>query len=112
MKTNTTTQPLPTPAAQTTWQKFAAKKGIKPKSAATRQNLQYNPDTGEWEKKWGYKGANKAKDDQWIVEVDEKKEVDGVGGRGAGRRERRERVKRNERLMRRNERRGRKGGGN
>jgi regulator of ribosome biosynthesis len=79
--------------------------------------MQYDEATGEWVPKWGYKGANKAGENDWIVEVDEKKEreLKGKGGeetgvRGVGRRERKERVKRGERLMRANERRARNGG--
>jgi regulator of ribosome biosynthesis len=105
-------QPLPPAQGQTTWQRFAAKKGIKPKTAAARQNLQFNEATGEWERKWGYKGANKAAEQQWIVEVDERKEREGKEGKAAlgGRQERKERVRRNERAMRRNEKRaGKKG---
>ncbi len=54
-------KPVPVPKAQTRWQAFAAKRGIKPKTREQRQNLQYNQETGEWERKWGYKGANKAR---------------------------------------------------
>jgi regulator of ribosome biosynthesis len=105
---NLTPQPLPAPQGQTTWQRFAAKKGIKPKTAAARQNLQYNEATGEWERKWGYKGANKAADSQWIVEVDEKKDRPAKAVGADSRRERKERVKRNERRMRKNVKSGKK----
>ena len=107
-------QPLPPPKAQTTWQKFAAKKGIKAKTAETRKKMVYDEATGEWVPKWGYKGANRAGENDWIVEVDEKKErqleEEGKGKsiRTEGRRERLERVKRNERKQRANERRARK----
>ena len=98
----------------TTWQKFAAKKGIKAKTADKKQNLKYNDETGEWEKKWGYKGSNKGIEKDWIVEVDPKKErerKEGTTERGDGRRERMERVRRNERAQRKNERNGRKNHG-
>jgi regulator of ribosome biosynthesis len=107
-------QPLPPPKAQTTWQKFAAKKGIKAKTSEEKKNLRYNEETGEWERKWGYKGANKAGENDWIVEVDEKKERErkqGTERQGDGRRERKEKVKRNERLQRANERKHRKNHG-
>lgn len=74
----------------------------------------YNEETGEWQPKWGYKGANKNGEDAWIVEVDPKKEAErmaegkGKEQRNDTRRERVERVKRNERLQRANERKGRK----
>ena len=66
--------------------------------------MQYNDATGEWERKWGYKGANKAADSQWIVEVDEKTDKPTKAVGAASRNERKERVRRNERAMRKNER--------
>lgn len=63
--------------------------------------------------KWGYKGKNKAGENQWLVEVDEKKErtlKDGETVRGLNRRERVDNVKRNERKQKANERRERKYG--
>jgi regulator of ribosome biosynthesis len=101
-------QPLPAPAGQTKWERFAAKKGIKAKTSAQKQNLQYNEATGEWERKWGYKGANKAADSQWIVEVDEKTDKPMKATGAASRAERKERVRRNERAMRKNEREGKR----
>lgn len=74
----------------------------------------YDENTGEWVPKWGYKGANKAGENDWIVEVDEKKErerKEGTERQGDGRRERVERVKRNERLQRANERKHKKNHG-
>ncbi|KAB5551334.1 ribosome biogenesis protein [Coniochaeta sp. 2T2.1] len=100
-------KPLPPPKAETTWDKFAKKRGIKPKTREQRKNLQYNPETGDWERKWGYKGANKSGENDWIVEVDPKKEAERKEGTtvwGDRRRERKERVKRNERSQRKNER--------
>ncbi|RAL63024.1 hypothetical protein DID88_004110 [Monilinia fructigena] len=52
-------KPLPPPVAQTTWQKFAAKKGIKPKTAEAKKKLVYDESTGEWVPKWGYKGSTR-----------------------------------------------------
>lgn len=75
--------------------------------------MQYDEATGEWVPKWGYKGANKAGENDWIVEVDMKKErerKEGTTQQGDGRRDRKEKVKRNERLQRANERKGRKAG--
>ncbi|KAH7364125.1 ribosomal biogenesis regulatory protein [Rhexocercosporidium sp. MPI-PUGE-AT-0058] len=100
-------KPLPPPKLQTTWEKFAQKKGIKAKTAEQRKKMVYDEATGEWVPKWGYKGANKAGENDWIVEVDEKKErerKEGTTRQGDGRRERVERVKRGERLQRKNER--------
>lgn len=73
----------------------------------------YDEVSGEWIPKWGYKGANKAGENDWLVEVpdkDWKTEAQGQNVRTAGRRERKERIKRNERKMRANERRARKSG--
>lgn len=102
-------KPLPAPKPPTKWEQFAARKGIKPKTKAQRQNLKYNEDKGEWEKKWGWKGPQDRSDgkvpDDWIVEVDEKKEAklkEGETVRGEGRRERKEKIRRNERKMRSN----------
>jgi len=77
----------------------------------------YDEESGEWVKKWGYKGKNKSGEGDWLVELDEKKvrkeaELDnGKGIRGEGRRERMERVRRQERKERGNERKARRGGG-
>ena len=76
--------------------------------------MQYDAATGEWVPKWGYKGANKGIENDWIVEVDPVKEAErkeGTTMQGDSRRERKERAKRNERLQRKNERQGRKAGG-
>ncbi|KAB8302080.1 hypothetical protein EYC80_005531 [Monilinia laxa] len=107
-------KPLPPPVAQTTWQKFAAKKGIKPKTAEAKKKLVYDESTGEWVPKWGYKGINKKGEDDWIVEVNEKQErerKEGTERQNDGRRERKEKVRRNERMQRKNERNDRKNHG-
>lgn len=98
-------KPLPPPKAETTWERFAKKRGIKPKTREQRKNLQYNKDTGEWEKKWGFQGANKKGENEWLVEVDPKKEAErkeGTSVWGDRRRERKERVRINERLHKKN----------
>ncbi|KAL2123147.1 hypothetical protein VTJ04DRAFT_3602 [Mycothermus thermophilus] len=91
---------------ETKWSAFAKRRGIKPKTREQRRNLQYNEVTGEWERKWGYKGANKAEQDQPIIEVkakdEERRMALGQSVRGDKRREIRERIKRNERRMKRN----------
>ncbi|KAH6619528.1 ribosomal biogenesis regulatory protein [Chaetomium sp. MPI-SDFR-AT-0129] len=103
-------KPVPAPKAETKWAAFAKRRGIKPKTREQRRNLQYNEESGEFERRWGYKGANKAGQDDAIVElsskqVDAEKRGDGTTSvRGDKRREIRERVKRNERRMRKNER--------
>ncbi|KAF3762562.1 ribosomal biogenesis regulatory protein [Cryphonectria parasitica EP155] len=105
-------KPLPTPKPPTKWEQFAKRKGIAPKTREQRKNLAWNEDRGEWEKKWGWKGDQRARDradgkvpQDWVVEVNANKEAalkDGETIRGEGRRERKERARRNERKMRSN----------
>ncbi|KAF4308989.1 Ribosomal biogenesis regulatory protein [Botryosphaeria dothidea] len=104
-------KPAPKPKEPTKWELFAAKKGIKDKKK--EGNLVYDEEKGEWVPKWGYKGKNKDADDQWLVEVDEKKEAktgEAENPRALSRQEKIERVKRNERKQRANEARARKKG--
>ena len=101
---------MPTEKIETKWERFARKKGIK-KHGDKGGKMVYDEDRGDWIPKWGYKGANKAGEEDWIVEVDEKKEAnlkEGETIRGASRRERLEKAKRNDRKQRANDRRGRK----
>jgi len=100
-------KPIPEVKAKTKWERFAEKKGITAKTREQRRNLAYDEDSGEWKRKWGYKGLNKKGEDDPIVEVDMNKErerKEGTSIRGDGRRERMERIKRNERKMRKNQR--------
>ncbi|KAL8828800.1 MAG: hypothetical protein Q9191_002387 [Dirinaria sp. TL-2023a] len=104
-------KPLPAEKAETKWEKFAKKKGIQVKRRGEGKTV-YDEAAGEWVPKWGYKGQNKEGEGDWLVEVDEKKEVamgDGKEVRGERRRERKERVRRKERKDRANERKSRKG---
>ncbi|PWN27333.1 RRS1-domain-containing protein [Jaminaea rosea] len=68
-------KPLPKPKPLTKWQQFARKKGI-PEKKAKDGKLVYDEDTKEWVPKWGYKGANKKVEEQWIHEVPMGKEDD------------------------------------
>ncbi|KAK4157844.1 ribosomal biogenesis regulatory protein [Chaetomidium leptoderma] len=102
-------KPVPAPKPETKWSAFAKRRGIKPKTREQRRNLQYDEATGEFGRKWGYQGANKAGQDDAIIEVkfNSKKEAErkeGTTVRGDKRREIREKVKRNERRMRKNQR--------
>lgn len=100
-------KPVPQPKPPTKWERFAEKKGIKAKTREQRQNLAYDEESGEWKRKWGYKGLNKKGEDDWLVEVDmkaERERKEGTSIRGDGRRERKEKIRRNERKMRKNER--------
>ncbi|KAI0430218.1 ribosomal biogenesis regulatory protein [Xylaria sp. FL1042] len=76
-------KPLPEPKAPTKWEQFAAKRGIKPKTREQRRmrSQKYNEETGQWEKTWGFNkdGRIDRKEkgmvqQDWLVEVDEKKE--------------------------------------
>ncbi|OWB79149.1 hypothetical protein B5S32_g3363 [[Candida] boidinii] len=80
----------------TRWELFAAKKGIKKKGKDTK--LTFDEDKGEWVNKWGYKGKNKELDDQWLVEVEDKKigtEDELIDPRKLKRDERKKLIKRN-----------------
>ncbi|KAK6954115.1 hypothetical protein Daesc_004077 [Daldinia eschscholtzii] len=79
----TSGKPLPAAKPPTKWEQFAARKGIKPKTREQRRakSRQYNEETGEWERTWGYDkgGAKKRREEgmvqqDWLVEVDEKKD--------------------------------------
>lgn len=99
-------KPIPADKPMTKWQEFAKKKGIKDKKREGK--LVYDEASGEWLPKYGYKGKNKEGENDWLVEVDDKKEKkDGSehDARKEKRQERVDRVKRNERRMRANERR-------
>ncbi|KAK4132317.1 ribosomal biogenesis regulatory protein [Trichocladium antarcticum] len=102
-------KPTPAPKPETKWSAFAKRRGITPKTREQRRNLQLNAETGEHERRWGYKGANKAGQDEPIIEIafNSEKELnrkEGTTVRGDRKREIREKVKRNERRMRKNER--------
>lgn len=45
---------------------FAKKKGIQ---KVKTPNTVYDEETGEWVPKWGYKGANKKSENEWLVEL-------------------------------------------
>lgn len=104
-------KPIPAEKAPTKWELFAKKKGIKDKKREGK--MVYDEASGEWVPKWGYKGKNKDGENDWLVEVDDKKERESGEAhdqRAEGRRERKERVRRNERKQRANDRSSRKSG--
>ncbi|KAJ6259862.1 hypothetical protein Dda_5506 [Drechslerella dactyloides] len=95
-------KPVPKPKEPTKWEQFAKKKGIAAKTKDTK--MVYDEATGEWVPKWGYKGANKGGEDDWLVEVDERKQADvNDNPRNLSRAERVERIKKNEKQQKRNE---------
>ncbi|KAH8731407.1 ribosome biogenesis regulatory protein-domain-containing protein [Phaeosphaeriaceae sp. PMI808] len=104
-------KPIPAAKEPTKWERFAAKKGIKDKKRDGK--LVYDDASGEWVPKWGYKGKNKDGENDWLVEVDEKKEKasgEAHDARADSKKERKDRVRRNERKQRANDRNGRKNG--
>ncbi|VUC27127.1 unnamed protein product [Clonostachys rosea] len=107
-------KPVPQAKAPTKWERFAAKKGIKPKTREQRKNLAFDEQSGEWKRKWGYQGLNKKGQDDPIIEVDmqaERERKEGTSVRGDNRRQRKENVRRNERMMKKNARQGQANGG-
>jgi regulator of ribosome biosynthesis len=86
---------VPTAKEPTKWEKFAAKKGISGKRK--EGSKVYDEESGEWVNKWGYRGANKKGEEEWLVEVDGEKETKS-GEAGDVRKERRE--ERKERIQR------------
>lgn len=63
-------KPVPKDKAKTRWELFAAKKGIQKR--AKDGKLVFDEETKKWIPKWGYNGANKKADKQWLVEYDDK----------------------------------------
>ncbi|KAI1333178.1 ribosomal biogenesis regulatory protein [Xylariaceae sp. FL0255] len=87
-------KPLPETKPPTKWEQFAAKRGIKPKTREQRRmkSQKYNEATGQWEKTWGYNkdGRIDRKEkgmvqQDWLVEVDEKKEREDKAAAARGR---------------------------
>lgn len=69
---------VPKEKEKSKWDKFAEKKGIKPKQRDGK--LAYDEASGEWKPKYGYKGKDDGK--EWLVEVeDEKPEKEDAGGK-------------------------------
>jgi len=104
-------KPIPDAKEATKWEKFAQKKGIKQRKKR-EDNKVYDEATGEWVSRYGFKGANRKGETDWVVEVDREKEKNTgqpMDPRKEKRQERLERVKRQERKMRANESRGQKG---
>jgi regulator of ribosome biosynthesis len=101
---------IPKEKEPTKWERFAAKKGIKAKKREGK--LVYDEASGEWVPRYGFKGANKKGESDWLVEVDADKEKR-TGEAGDARKEKRadrmERMRRQERKRRANEARGVKG---
>lgn len=102
-------KPVPKEKVLTKWEEFAKKKGISGKKKDT--DLVYDDTKGDWVRKWGRGGKNKEAENEWLVEVDEKKVADKLrkgdsineyDPRAASRAERKERVRRQQRKARAN----------
>ncbi|RYO88937.1 hypothetical protein DL766_000966 [Monosporascus sp. MC13-8B] len=104
-------KPVPAAKEPTKWERFAARKGIKPKTREARaaRARTYDEEAGEWRSAWGHDRGGRAADRRrardegavqkdWLVEVDERKEQEareegkknsGGGGGGGGAKKRR-----------------------
>ncbi|KAK7181441.1 hypothetical protein DPSP01_008676 [Paraphaeosphaeria sporulosa] len=105
-------KPIPAEKPPTKWELFAKKKGIT-KNKNDKTKLVYDEATGEWVPRWGYKGKNKEGDNEWLVEVDDKREKEtgeAHDARADSRAARKEKIRRNERKQRANERNAKKSG--
>lgn len=97
-------KPLPKPKPPTKWELFAKKKGIQKKKEA---NTVYDEETGEWVPRWGYKGANKKTENEWLVELptnanDDDETREHVNPVKAMKKDRRERIAANDARQRKN----------
>jgi regulator of ribosome biosynthesis len=73
---------------------FAKKKGIQ---KVKTPNTVYDEETGEWVPKWGYKGANKKNENEWLVELpSERPDQEDENPRTALKKDRKARVSANE----------------
>ena len=74
-------KPVPKEKEKTKWEKFADKKGIKPKKRDGK--LKFDEGTGEWVPKYGYKKSADAGPGDWMEIVDDKAEqAEKVGSNG------------------------------
>nr|VWP01800.1 AHL receptor (Quorum sensing LuxR family sensor regulator) [Ganoderma boninense] len=85
-------KPLPKPKAPTKWEQFAKAKGIQKKR---KDKKVWDEEKQEWVNRWGWKGANKDKEVQWLTEVPANADVDFDPAK-ASRDERKARVAKNE----------------
>ncbi|CAE6459852.1 unnamed protein product [Rhizoctonia solani] len=92
------TKPLPKPKPPTKWERFAAAKGIQ---KTKRDRREWDEERQEWVNRWGWKGKNKDKEEQWIHEVPDNAPDDHDPAMEA-RKERKARVAKNEKQKERN----------
>jgi len=91
-------KPLPKPKPMTKWEKFAKAKGISHKK---RDKKVWDEEKQEWVNRWGWKGQNKEKEEQWLTEVPANAEVD-FDPRKVARDERKAKMAKNERQQQQN----------
>ncbi|KAJ3551884.1 hypothetical protein NM688_g4452 [Phlebia brevispora] len=85
-------KPLPKPKPLTKWEKFANAKGIQKKR---KDKKEWDEERQEWVDRWGWKGANKKEETQWLTEVPANADADFDPSK-AVRDARKERVAKNE----------------
>ncbi|GBE79867.1 ribosome biogenesis regulatory protein-domain-containing protein [Sparassis latifolia] len=66
-------KPLPKPKPPTKWEQFAKAKGIQHR---TREKRVWDEERQEWVDRWGWRGANKKEEGQWLTEVRANADVD------------------------------------
>lgn len=59
-------KPVPKPKPPTRWEKFAKAKGIQKKK---KLPVEFDESTGEYKRKYGFKGAEDKKMEDWLIEV-------------------------------------------
>lgn len=59
-------KPLPKPKPPTKWEQFAKAKGIQ---KTRKEKKVWDEEKQEWVDRWGWKGANKKEETQWLTEV-------------------------------------------
>ncbi|TDL29659.1 RRS1-domain-containing protein [Rickenella mellea] len=85
-------KPLPKPKPPTKWERFAAAKGIQ---KTKKDKKVWDEVRQEWVNRWGMRGKNKEKEEQWITEVRANADIDHDPVKAA-RDERKARVAKNE----------------
>ncbi|EKM59111.1 uncharacterized protein PHACADRAFT_249336 [Phanerochaete carnosa HHB-10118-sp] len=83
---------LPKPKPLSKWEQFAKAKGI---SHRKKDRKVWDEEKQQWVNRWGWKGTNKAGEEQWLTEVPQNADIDHDPAKKA-REERKARVSKNE----------------
>lgn len=59
-------KPVPKPKMPTKWELFAKQKGIQKRK---KDKLVFDEETKEWKPRYGYRGINQKKTNQWMIEI-------------------------------------------